>query len=84
MPFAVHRGRRIHYTVEGEGPLVVLQHGLLMDGGAWKQAGFVGALRERYRVACVDSLGHGLSDKPSDPDFLPSGATVRRYHSRDR
>ena len=29
MPFAVHRGQRIHYTVEGEGPLVVLQHGLL-------------------------------------------------------
>ena len=75
MPFAVHRGRRIHYTVEGEGPLVVLQYGLLMDGGAWKQAGFVGALRERYRVACVDSLGHGLSDKPTDPD---------RYHQEPR
>ena len=44
MPFAVHRGQRIHYTVEGEGPLVVLQHGLLMDGAAWKQAGFVAAL----------------------------------------
>ena len=68
MPFAVHRGQRIHYTVEGEGPLVVLQHGLLMDGAAWKQAGFVDALNGRYRVACVDSLGHGLSDKPSDPD----------------
>jgi pimeloyl-ACP methyl ester carboxylesterase len=69
MPFAVHRGRRIHYTVEGEGPLVVLQHGMLMDGRAWKQAGFVGALSTRYRVACIDSLGHGLSDKPSDPAF---------------
>ena len=53
--------------MEGEGPLVVLQHGLLMDGAAWKQAGFVDALRDRYRVACVDSLAHGLSDKPSDP-----------------
>jgi pimeloyl-ACP methyl ester carboxylesterase len=75
MPFAVHRGQRIHYTVEGEGPLVVLQHGLLMDGAAWKQAGFVAALSERYRVACLDSLGHGLSDKPSDPD---------RYHQEPR
>jgi pimeloyl-ACP methyl ester carboxylesterase len=67
MPFAVHRGHRIHYTIEGEGPLVVLQHGLLMDGDAWKQAGFVDALTDKYRVACVDSLGHGRSDKPSDP-----------------
>ena len=25
--FAVHRGQRIHYTVHGNGPLVVLQHG---------------------------------------------------------
>ncbi|MEH2533882.1 pimeloyl-ACP methyl ester carboxylesterase [Bradyrhizobium sp. AZCC 1588] len=66
MPFAVHRGHRIHYTVEGEGPLVVLQHGLLMDAGTWKQVGFVDALTDRYRVACVDSLGHGLSDKPFD------------------
>ncbi|ANW02435.1 alpha/beta fold hydrolase [Bradyrhizobium icense] len=68
MPFAVHRGHRIHYTVEGEGPLVVLQHGLLMDAGAWKQVGFVDALTDGYRVACVDSLGHGLSDKPSGSD----------------
>ena len=66
MPFAVHRGHRIHYTVEGEGPPVVLQHGLLMDAGAWRQAGFVDALADRYRVVCVDSLGHGSSDKPSD------------------
>jgi pimeloyl-ACP methyl ester carboxylesterase len=68
MPFAVHRGHRIHYTTEGEGPLVVLQHGMLMDAGVWKQGGFVDALTDRYRVACVDSLGHGLSDQPSDAD----------------
>jgi pimeloyl-ACP methyl ester carboxylesterase len=68
MPFALHRGQRIHYTIEGEGPLVVLQHGLLMDAATWKQAGFVDALTDRFRVACVDSLGHGLSDKPSDSD----------------
>ncbi|MEH2555275.1 pimeloyl-ACP methyl ester carboxylesterase [Bradyrhizobium algeriense] len=68
MPFAVHRGQRIHYTVEGEGPLVVLQHGMLMDASVWKQGGFVDALTDRYRVACVDSLGHGESDKPPDTD----------------
>jgi pimeloyl-ACP methyl ester carboxylesterase len=67
MPFAIHRGQQIHYTVAGEGPLVVLQHGMLMSAKSWKQGGVVDALTDRYRVACVDSLGHGLSDKPSDP-----------------
>lgn len=67
MPFVTHRGQRIHYTVEGEGPLVVLQHGLFMDAASWKANGVVDALAGRHRVACVDSLGHGLSDKPADP-----------------
>src|SRR3954468_21988505 len=69
MPFASNRGQRIHYTVDGSGPLVVLQHGLLMDATSWRESGFVAALANRFCVACVDSLGHGLSDKPSDPTF---------------
>ncbi|KSB90727.1 alpha/beta hydrolase [Caulobacter vibrioides] len=67
MPFATHRGQKIHYTVEGRGPLVVLQHGLFMDAESWRANGFVAALSRRFTVACVDSLGHGLSDKPTDP-----------------
>lgn len=66
MPFATHRGQRIHYSVEGEGPTVVLQHGLFMDGPSWKSAGFVAAFKG-YRIVCIDSLGHGQSDKPADP-----------------
>lgn len=66
MPYVTHRGQRIHYTVEGEGPLVVLQHGLFMDGESWRANGIVDALKGRHRVACVDSLGHGLSDKPAE------------------
>jgi pimeloyl-ACP methyl ester carboxylesterase len=69
LPFASNRGQRIHYTVNGSGPLVVLQHALLMDAECWTQSGFVDALTDRFRVACVDSLGHGRSDKPSDPEL---------------
>lgn len=69
MPFAYNRGQRIHYTVDGSGPLVVLQHGLLMDAGSWKQSGIAHALTDGFCVACVDSLGHGFSDKPSDPEL---------------
>jgi len=69
MPFVVSRGQRIHYTDDGAGTAVVLQHGLLLDAGSWRQAGIVSALAQRYRVLCVDSLGHGLSDKPTHPEF---------------
>jgi pimeloyl-ACP methyl ester carboxylesterase len=67
MPTVSHRGQRIHYTVEGSGPLVVLQHGILLDAESWKRAGFVDELTDEFRVACIDSLGHGHSDKPADP-----------------
>ena len=66
MPFVTHRGQRIAYEVEGAGPLVVLQHGLLSNRLGWKERGFVDALADRFRVASIDSLGHGESDKPAD------------------
>src|SRR5690349_16497888 len=75
MPFVEHRGQRIHYTVDGDGPTIVLQHGVLMSGESWKQGEIVDALADRYRVVCVDSLGHGKSDKP------PEAAL---YHQRQR
>jgi pimeloyl-ACP methyl ester carboxylesterase len=69
MPYVTHRGQVISYTVHGSGPLVVLLHGAFLDGDCWAAAGFVDALRDSYQVACIDSLGHGLSDKPDDPSL---------------
>ena len=69
MPFAFNRGQRIHYTAEGSGPLLILQHGLLLSAESWKRAGIVDLLADGYRVACIDSLGHGLSDKPAGPEL---------------
>jgi pimeloyl-ACP methyl ester carboxylesterase len=67
MPTASNRGQTIHYTVEGAGPLVIFQHGLLGAAENWRVLGFPGAFTDRFQVACVDSLGHGGSDKPADP-----------------
>lgn len=64
MPYVTVGGQSVHYAVEGEGPLVVLQHGLLSDAASWKRWGFVDALKDSFCVVAVDSLGHGLSDKP--------------------
>ncbi|KAA9001880.1 alpha/beta hydrolase [Affinibrenneria salicis] len=55
---------KLHYRTEGNGPLVVLIHGLLMNGESWRQSGLVQVLRERCCVAYPDLLGHGMSDKP--------------------
>jgi pimeloyl-ACP methyl ester carboxylesterase len=77
MPFVTSRGSQIHYSVEGSGPLVILLHGLLSNAKSWKRWGVVDALADSYCVACVDSLGHGLSDKPSDESLYGLEARSR-------
>jgi len=72
MAFVTHRGARIHYDVQGpsrKAPTVVLQHGLFSRGSRFALNGYVEALADDYRVVCIDSLGHGDSDKPSDPSL---------------
>lgn len=64
--YATNRGYRIAYDVVGDGPPVVLQHGLFGNRKSWAQVGYVAALSDSYRVISVDSLGHGDSDKPAD------------------
>ena len=66
MEYATNRGFRIAFEVSGEGPAVLLQHGLLSGRASWRANGFVGALEPDFMVVTVDSLGHGDSDKPTD------------------
>lgn len=67
MAYATSQGLRIHYEVEGTGPPLVLQHGFSGSLQRWVRAGYVEALRARYRVVLIDARGHGGSDKPHDP-----------------
>lgn len=67
MPFATAPdGVRIHYEIEGDGPPLVLQHGLLRDLNNWRERGYIERLAPRYQCVLVDSRGHGESDKPDD------------------
>ncbi len=66
MAYAVNAGVRIHYSVEGDGPPLVLQHGFLQSIADWHEAGVVAALRRRFRLVMLDARGHGGSDKPHD------------------
>jgi len=67
MPYVTSDRIRIHYEVEGDGPPLVLQHGLGQKASSWRLAGYVDALRPQYRLVLVDARGHGDSDKPYDP-----------------
>ncbi|MGD9879423.1 alpha/beta fold hydrolase [Reyranella sp.] len=62
-----NKGVSIHYRVEGDGPPVVLGHGITSSSDVWYEHGFVAALKPRYRLILIDSRGHGQSDKPHDP-----------------
>ena len=68
MPFAVNDGIRIHYEVEGEGPPLVLCHGLAMSLEVWRIWGFVEGLKDNYKLILIDARGHGYSDKPHDQE----------------
>lgn len=66
----------LRYVDEGDGPPVVLVHGLLGSHQSW--AGQIERLSEKYRVIAPDLFGHGSSDKPSGDYSLSShAATIR-------
>ncbi|MBI2460526.1 MAG: hypothetical protein HYV61_03220 [Candidatus Rokubacteria bacterium] len=56
-------GIDIHYTIEGEGPLVTLSHSLACNLSMWDEQ--ARALKGRYRVLRFDTRGHGQSSAPS-------------------
>jgi pimeloyl-ACP methyl ester carboxylesterase len=65
-PFAVRQlrlhGHDVTYRMAGEGPAVVLVHGLAGSSTTWKYV--MPVLAERFTVIAPDLLGHGQSAKP--------------------
>ena len=57
----IHGHRRAFVKV-GEGPVLLLLHGLGCDHSTWDP--IIDILARRYTVIAPDLLGHGLSDKP--------------------
>ena len=55
-------GAKIHYAEAGDGPTVILLHGL---GGNWTNWALnMGPLAANYHVVALDQIGFGKSDKP--------------------
>ena len=55
-------GHEVGYLVAGEGPLVVLVHGITSTADAWRE--LIPHLAERHTVVAPDLFGHGRSAKP--------------------
>jgi pimeloyl-ACP methyl ester carboxylesterase len=55
-------GHHVSYRMAGEGPAIVLVHGLTGSSTTWREV--MPALAERYTVLAPDLLGHGESAKP--------------------
>jgi 3-oxoadipate enol-lactonase len=62
--FASINGIDIHYAIEGEGPVVVLVHGLACGRRMWFHQ--ARALRSQFTVLTYDQRGHGLTSAPAE------------------
>jgi len=71
------RGYRIDYTVDGDGPPLLLIAGTLCAAQHWRDFGYSEALVRDWRVINVDPLGHGASDTPHHADaYVAAGVTA--------
>ncbi len=55
-------GHEVTYRMAGDGPVIVLIHGIAGSSTTWR--GVLPALAEHYTVVAPDLLGHGHSAKP--------------------
>jgi pimeloyl-ACP methyl ester carboxylesterase len=55
-------GQRVAYRMMGEGPPIVLIHGITSSSESWGEVGT--KLAERHTVLAPDLIGHGQSAKP--------------------
>ncbi len=68
MPYASNDGIRIYYETQGAGSPLLLHHSLLGSLQSWGEYGYVDALKDDYQLIMMDARGHGLSDKPHNPE----------------
>src|SRR5918998_1571814 len=66
-------GHRVCFRAAGEGPVLVLVHGITGSSAQW--APVMPLLAERYTVVAPDLLGHGESAKPRGDYSLGAYAT---------
>ncbi|MDB5476711.1 MAG: hydrolase, alpha/beta fold family [Phenylobacterium sp.] len=87
--YADNAGVKIHYVVQGKGPLVVMIHGFPDYWATWKP--LMKTLNAAgYRTAALDNRGYNLSDKPQGeaayamPNLVADvAAVIAAEHQKD-
>lgn len=70
-------GHRVAYRTAGEGPVVLLVHGMAGSSVTWKHV--IPSLARQFTVVAADLLGHGESGKPRRGEYsLGAHANVLR------
>src|SRR6185312_15850291 len=69
----VLHGHRVRFHLAGDGPLLVLLHGIASTADTW--APVAGGLAQSHTVLAPDLLGHGESAKPRGDYSLGAYAT---------
>ena len=69
-------GRRVAYRTAGDGPVVLLVHGMAGSSATWNH--ILPGLAERFTVLAPDLLGHGESAKPRAEYSLGAHADILR------
>jgi pimeloyl-ACP methyl ester carboxylesterase len=78
--FVTRAGINVRYLEAGEGPAVLLVHGLATSKVTW-YCNIDALVSGGYRVLALDLPGHGDSDKPKDLKYEPAGAVelIRQF-----
>lgn len=66
MPHVKARDINFFYQQVGQGPDVLLLHGITGNLAVWMLCGLVQKLASNFRVTMMDARGHGYSDTPLD------------------
>jgi pimeloyl-ACP methyl ester carboxylesterase len=79
--YLAFEGHRIHYCIEGNGPVILLLHGFLESLEIWDE--FASVLSKEFTIVRIDFPGHGKSDNFSGVhtmDFMASCAKAVLDH----
>jgi pimeloyl-ACP methyl ester carboxylesterase len=69
-------GHQVGYRMAGDGPALLLMHGIAGSSEAWREV--MPALAARYTVIAPDLIGHGQSAKPVGDYSLGAYASAMR------